>query len=175
MNFQNQRFTDNLEIDTEIAIEGNRIVVRKKRNVLAYGTLNDSGDEIRGIYTKLYTISNNIERIVKEVFPTLHDGKVIKKNIILPIVMEIAPEFYSHDVVLIDMFDSFVQQEQEYSTIGLLEYLANGRILAISSNDDPIAFGILDENREEILKTYTDTEYQDIGVEKMFSRFNVAK
>lgn len=112
MYIQNQRFTDDLKIDTEISVESGRIVVRIGRNVLAYAILKDSGDEIQDIYTKLYTVRNNIEQIVREVFPILQDCKTIRRDIIIPIAIEVAPEFYSHDVVLIDMFDDFVQKSK---------------------------------------------------------------
>ena len=68
-----------------------------------------------------------------------------------------------------DMFDNFSQKYSKYTTVELLQYAKEARMLLVTIKDQPVGFGILDKEKSKILKTYLDSHYKNLGIEQIFN------
>lgn len=167
---QGQRLSMKITLHTTVYIEGDRVVMKNKNNVLAFVLLNHNKGEITSAtITKLYFIKPEIEEILKRSLKSLTDGSSIQENIDIEVNIEILPEYYFRDVVILQMFDNFSQKHSKYTTVELLQYAKEGRMLLVTIKDQPVGFGLLDKEKAKILKTYIDTHYKHLGIEQIFN------
>lgn len=170
INTQEQRLSMKITLHTTVYIEGDRVVMKNKNNVLAFVLLNHNKGEITSAtITKLYFIKPEIEEILNRSLKSLKDGNSIQENIDIEVNIEILPEYYFRDVVLLQMFDNFSQKYSKYTTVKLLQYAKEGRMLLVTIKDQPVGFGILDKEKSKILKTYLDSHYKNLGIEQIFN------
>mgnify|MGYP001653298500 CR=1 FL=1 len=128
INTQGQRLSMKITLHTTVYIEGDRVVMKNKNNVLAFVLLNHNKGEITpATITKLYFIKPEIEEILNRSLKSLKDGNSIQENIDIEVNIEILPEYYFRDVVLLQMFDNFSQKYSKYTTVKLLQYAKEGR------------------------------------------------
>lgn len=166
---EGERYSINITLNTVISIEIDRLVMKDKNNVLAFTLLNHSKREISSpIITKLYFIKSEIDEILNKSFKSLKDGNSIQESINIEVDIEILPEYYLRDVVLLQMFDDFSQKDFQYTTVKLLKYAKEGRMLLVTIKDEPVGFAVLNRERTKILKKYIDTDYRSLGIEEIF-------
>ena len=158
-----------ITLHATLCIEGDRVVMKNKNNVLAFALLDNNGEFFSSTITKLYFIKPQIEEVLKKSLKSLKDGSSIQENIDIEVNIEILPEYYFRDVVLLQMFDNFSQKHSKYTTVKLLKHAKEGRMLLVTINDQPVGFGILDKEKAKILKTYIDTHYKHLGIEQIFN------
>lgn len=169
MNTQGQMFSMKITLHATLCIEGDRVVMKNKNNVLAFALLDNNGEFFSSTITKLYFIKPQIEEVLKKSLKHLKDGNRIQESINIEVNIEILPEYYFRDVVLLQMFDYFSQKNSKYTTVKLLKHAKEGRMLLVTINDQPVGFGILDKEKSKILKTYLDSHYKNLGIEQIFN------
>lgn len=167
---QGQRLSMKITLHTTVYIEGDRVVMKNNNNVLAFVLINRNKGEITSAtITKLYFIKPEIEEILNRSLKSLKDGSSIQENIDIEVNIEILPEYYFRDVVLLQMFDNFSQKYSKYTTVELLQCAKEARMLLVTIKDQPVGFGILDKEKSKILKTYLDSHYKNLGIEQIFN------
>lgn len=169
INTQGQRLSMKITLHTTVYIEGDRVVMKNKNNVLAFALLDNNGEFFSSTITKLYFIKPQIEEVLKKSLKHLKDGNRIQESINIEVNIEILPEYYFRDVVLLQMFDNFSQKNSKYTTVKLLKHAKEGRMLLVTIKDQPVGFGLLDKEKAKILKTYIDTHYKHLGIEQIFN------
>lgn len=169
INTQGQRPSMKITLHATLCIEGDRVVMKNKNNVLAFALLDNNGEFFSSTITKLYFIKPQIEEVLKKSLKHLKDGSSIQENINIEVDIEMLPEYYFRDVILLQMFDNFSQKYSKYTTVKLLQYAKEGRMLLVTIKDQPVGFGLLDKEKSKILKTYLDSHYKNLGIEQIFN------
>lgn len=168
MNIEGKYFTETIPVTTHISIEKDRVVMRNNRNVLAFGCLNSNKDNYFPLHTRFYSIKPYLEEIFEEVFPILLNGESVEKEISIPLAIQTLPEYYLCNIKLLELLDKFSKENEGYTTIQLLELAQENRVLLVTSNEDPISFAVVDEDKNKIVATYVDVDYRDLGIETIY-------
>ena len=66
INTQGQRLSMKITLHTTVYIEGDRVVMKNKNNVLAFALLDNNGEFFSSTITKLYFIKPQIEEVLKK-------------------------------------------------------------------------------------------------------------